>query len=56
VNTYYVPPDQDIIPDKSLVLDPENVERYSEMLQYYQWTPLILMFCSVTFAIPGRLE
>ena len=52
-NTYYVPFDENVPSDPALVHD-TSLDRYSQTIQYYQWTPILLTFCAMAFAVPGE--
>ena len=54
-NTYYVPFDENVPSDPALVHD-TSLDRYSQTIQYYQWTPILLTFCAMAFAVPGKIE
>ncbi|XP_067940976.1 innexin unc-9-like isoform X2 [Watersipora subatra] len=53
-NTYYVPDTIPLPEDPSLVHD-TSLERYSETIQYYQWSPILLTFCAIMFAAPATV-
>lgn len=54
-NTYYVPLHLTLNP----TLPPGGLQQgqsteYNQELTYYQWVPIILVFCAAMFAIPGE--
>ena len=54
-NTYYVPLHLTLNP----TLPPGGLQQgqsteYNQELTYYQWVPIILVFCAAMFAIPGK--
>ena len=51
-NTYYVPLTEDLTKPPGLL--PGQKAEYAQELSYYQWVPIILVFCAAMFAIPGK--
>lgn len=55
-NTYYVPLHQDLSPTLPPGgLPPGGNVDYAQELSYYQWVPIILVFCAAMFAIPAQI-
>lgn len=55
-NTYYVPEKDPLTP----TLPPTGLKNgqrvsYAQELSYYQWVPIILVFCAAMFAIPAQI-